>query len=109
MADPKDCRDRAYRCAVLGSRTNEPRLKDILFKIAGNWLKLAAELERTHALLDDEAFATTVPDARYYQIRAEAWHKKALSATTRGERARFLKLKQAALALARKVATKQQS
>jgi hypothetical protein len=64
-------------------------------------------LERAYALMDGPPGVRSVPDARHYQVRAAAWEKKARSAATRGERARFTKLKEAALDLARKLAAKQ--
>jgi len=60
MADPKDCKTRAMRCAELANVTTEPRLRQLLFEMAGTWLKLAMELERTHALLDDESLGLSV-------------------------------------------------
>ncbi len=55
MADPKSCRERAIRCAELANTVGDDRLQTALFDMAANWLKVAMELERLHALLDDEA------------------------------------------------------
>ena len=54
MADSKECRRRALRCAELAQRTTCDRLKELLLELTRTWLKLALELERTEALLDDD-------------------------------------------------------
>ena len=53
MVDPEDCRQRALRCAQLAQTVQSARLKGRLLELTTTWLALAAELEETHALLDD--------------------------------------------------------
>ena len=54
-ADPLDCRDHADRCITLAQSASRPELKASLMELATTWTKLAIELERTHALLDDDS------------------------------------------------------
>ncbi|MGH6771203.1 MAG: hypothetical protein ACRECO_19520 [Xanthobacteraceae bacterium] len=54
MADAKECRQRALRCAELAHSTKACRLRELLLDLTRTWLKLALELERTEALLDDD-------------------------------------------------------
>ena len=56
MADASDCRERSIRCAELASEVVDPRLQELLFDMARNWLNVALELERMQSFLDDEAF-----------------------------------------------------
>jgi hypothetical protein len=58
--DPKQCRQHALRCADLAHTATSPQLKSLLIELSKNWLKLAIELERTHALLEMEAPAPVV-------------------------------------------------
>jgi hypothetical protein len=54
MADAKECRMRALRCAELAQSKKCGRLRELLLDLTKTWLKVACELERTDALLDDE-------------------------------------------------------
>jgi len=49
--DPKECRRRAWRCANLAHTAKAPELKSALINLSENWMKIAVELESTHALL----------------------------------------------------------
>jgi hypothetical protein len=51
-SNPKECREHALRCADLAHTARTPELKNLLIELSGNWLKLAVELERNHALLE---------------------------------------------------------
>jgi hypothetical protein len=51
--DAKTCRDYAVRCAQIAAETKEPRLKERFTQLAGTWLDLALEIERSHALWDE--------------------------------------------------------
>jgi len=51
--EPKECRKHASRCAELAHAASTPELKQMLIELSKNWLKLAIELERTQALLDE--------------------------------------------------------
>jgi hypothetical protein len=53
--DPRQCRKNAWRCAELAHEAKAPELKQTLIELSRNWLKLAMELDRSHALLEDEA------------------------------------------------------
>jgi hypothetical protein len=44
---------RALRCAELAQSTKCGRLRELLLDLTRTWLKMACELERTEALLDD--------------------------------------------------------
>jgi hypothetical protein len=59
--NPKECRRYALRCADLAHTARTPELKNLLIELSRNWLKLAVELERTHALLDLEMPAPVAP------------------------------------------------
>ena len=103
MANPEDCRDRAYRCTELAKSELDTRLRLALLKMANAWLDMATELERTHTLLDDEVLGL-VPHrltAARYPARAASWQREAEAA--RGQRKRFLKLTEAARAMANKI------
>jgi hypothetical protein len=50
--DPKECRERALRCAKLAAETANPELKEQLLEVAQIWTKLATELDHTKKLLD---------------------------------------------------------
>ena len=49
--DPKECRQHALNCEHLAKGASTPELRDHFAKLARTWIKLAAELERTEALL----------------------------------------------------------
>ena len=51
--DPKECRKNALRCAELAHSAKTIELKQTLIELSRNWIKLAMELERAHALLDE--------------------------------------------------------
>ena len=51
--DPKECREHAKRCLQLAYETTNPALKDSLTDIAGQWMRLATDLEATKRLLDE--------------------------------------------------------
>src|SRR5262249_42009759 len=51
--DPRECRRHAVRCADLAHSARSPELKQTLIELSRNWVKLAIELERTYAVLDD--------------------------------------------------------
>jgi hypothetical protein len=50
--DPKECRERALRCAKLAEVADNPQLKEQLLEIAQIWTRLATELDHTKKLLD---------------------------------------------------------
>ena len=52
--DPKECRQHATRCAELAHTARTPELKLTLIELSKTWLKLAIELERAHAMLNDD-------------------------------------------------------
>jgi hypothetical protein len=51
--DPKECRQHALRCEELAQRADTPSRAQVFRNLAKQWLKLAIELERAHALLDE--------------------------------------------------------
>jgi hypothetical protein len=51
--DPKECREHAKRCLQLAHETKNPVLKESLTDIAGQWTRLATDLEVTTLLLDE--------------------------------------------------------
>jgi len=51
--DPKECRLHAMRCAELAATARTKQLRALLLELSKNWQKLAADLERTQALLDE--------------------------------------------------------
>jgi hypothetical protein len=51
--NPKECREHAKRCLQLAHETTNPALKDSLTDIAGQWTRLATDLEVTKLLLDE--------------------------------------------------------
>jgi hypothetical protein len=52
--DPKECRRHAARCAELAATARTQQLKATLLELSANWVKIAGDLERTKALLDEE-------------------------------------------------------
>jgi hypothetical protein len=52
--NPKACREHAWRCSQLAQTAGSNELKMLLIELSKNWLKLATDLERTQALLDQE-------------------------------------------------------
>jgi len=52
--DPRECRQHAARCAELAHTARTIELKLRLIELSKTWLKLAIELERAHALLDED-------------------------------------------------------
>ena len=59
--DPKECRRRALWCADLAHDAKSSELKIMLVELSRNWLKMAIELERMNAFLDDESPLTNKP------------------------------------------------
>jgi hypothetical protein len=59
--DPKECRQHALTCAVLAQSSPSPMAREAFGRLAHTWLKLATELERTQALLDEEGELDTKP------------------------------------------------
>jgi hypothetical protein len=53
--DPKECRKHALRCADLAHTARTQELKQSMINLSRNWMKLSIELERSQALLDQEA------------------------------------------------------
>ena len=53
--DPKECRLHAMRCAELVAGAKTMQLKATLLELSRNWEKLAFDLERTQALLDENS------------------------------------------------------
>ena len=51
--DPKERRQRALRCTELAENAADSQLKAVLKHLAEQWLKMAVELERAHALRDE--------------------------------------------------------
>ena len=51
--DPKECRQHALTCAELAEKADSPARAQIFKNLANQWLKLAVELERAQALMDE--------------------------------------------------------
>jgi hypothetical protein len=51
--DPKECREHALHCDRLAQEANTRAQAEVFRNLARQWLKLAIELERAHALLDE--------------------------------------------------------
>ena len=49
--NPKECRTYVLRCAELAMPREDAGTYESLIELSRNWMKLATELERTHALL----------------------------------------------------------
>jgi hypothetical protein len=62
--DPRECRKNASRCAERAHSARTPELKQTLLELSRHWLKLAIEIERTHALLDVDDPPPPVPRKR---------------------------------------------
>ena len=52
--DPKQCRMHALRCAELAAKARTAQLRATFLGLSRQWEKFALELERTHALLDED-------------------------------------------------------
>jgi hypothetical protein len=52
--DPKECRLRAMRCAELAASARTSQLKATLLGLSKEWEKLAIDLEKTRALLEED-------------------------------------------------------
>lgn len=52
--DPKECRLHAMRCAELAATARTKQLHANLLELSANWIKIADDLERIKALLDEE-------------------------------------------------------
>jgi len=55
--DPKECRERALECVELARTANTPEHKQLLTNLAQSWIKLAVEIERENALLNEHGHA----------------------------------------------------
>jgi len=51
--DPKECRDRAARCEELAKIAENPEHARVLANLARQWLRLALQLERAQAVLNE--------------------------------------------------------
>jgi len=51
--DPKECRAHAARCEELAKTAEDPEHARILTNLARQWLRLALQLERAQAVLND--------------------------------------------------------
>jgi hypothetical protein len=51
--DPRECRAHAARCEELAQTADTPEHARILLNLAKQWLKLAAQLERAQAALNE--------------------------------------------------------
>lgn len=51
--DPKECRQHALHCAELAEKAQSPERAKVFQNLAKQWLKMAVELERAHALRDE--------------------------------------------------------
>jgi hypothetical protein len=52
LANPKECRVHARRCAEWAAGTKNPELQRKLSDLARTWNQLAIQLEEAHALLE---------------------------------------------------------
>jgi len=59
--EPKKCREYAWRCSELAEKARTPRLKQTLLDLSKTWLKLALEIERSHALVNMDDPPAVVP------------------------------------------------
>ena len=75
MADALDCRIRALHCSEAARGTADPRVKDILADMAGLWIKLASELERSRTQVDDKVFGLPIRKSRSRARPGEATDK----------------------------------
>jgi hypothetical protein len=53
-ASPAECRQYALTCVRLAQTLSTPRARDHFAKLARAWIKLADDLERGRAILDQE-------------------------------------------------------
>jgi hypothetical protein len=51
--DPKECRRHALTCARLAQTATSPQAREELARLASTWIKLAEDLERTLALIEE--------------------------------------------------------
>jgi hypothetical protein len=54
LADPREYRQNAWRCVELANAAKSPELKQTLLNLSKTWAKLAIEVERNHALTDED-------------------------------------------------------
>ena len=52
-SDPRECRKHALCCAQLAMEARSPELAMMLTSLSKQWMKLAADLERTQALVKE--------------------------------------------------------
>jgi hypothetical protein len=50
--DPQECRQHALTCVRLAQTSSTPQAREQFASLANTWLRLAADLEKTLALLD---------------------------------------------------------
>jgi hypothetical protein len=53
--NPRECRKHAVRCAELAMEARSPELAMMLTNLSKDWMKLAADLERTQALMKERS------------------------------------------------------
>ena len=51
--DPKECRAHAARCEELAKTAEKPEHVRVLLNLARQWLRLALQLERAQAVLNE--------------------------------------------------------
>ena len=56
--NPEECRQHALHCVRLAQTSATPQARDHFAKLARSWIRLAEDLERGRAFLDDETETT---------------------------------------------------
>jgi hypothetical protein len=51
--DPRECREHAKTCLWLAAETTTPEARQVFEDLAGTWLRLAADLESSTALIKE--------------------------------------------------------
>ena len=51
--DPSECREHAKSCLQLAAEAHSSQAKETFESLAGTWLRLAADLEQSRALLEE--------------------------------------------------------
>jgi hypothetical protein len=103
VANPEDCRDRAYRCTQLAKSELDTRLRRALLKMASAWLDMATELERTHTLLDDEVLGLVPHRSTVTRYPPRVADRQRDAEGARDQRKRLLKLTETARTIANKI------
>jgi hypothetical protein len=62
--DPQECRQHALTCVRLAQTSSSPHARDHFARLARTWIRLADDLERTHAVLDTVDDDDTEPIGR---------------------------------------------